>query len=124
MPITSVNPILAAVATQGVERDIVLQPGTVIDAQVLKVLANNMVRIAIAGLALDVMSQVPLQAGQTMQLAVSQNEGGIRLAVVGQGAGAADTTADSVTLAPGARADAAANAAVNSQTAQRCRRTC
>jgi hypothetical protein len=117
MPITSVNPILAAVATQGVERDIVLQPGTVIDAQVLKVLANNMVRIAIAGLALDVMSQVPLQAGQTMQLAVSQNEGGIRLAVVGQGAGAADTTADSVTLAPGARADAAANAAVNSQTA-------
>ena len=75
-----------------------------------------MVRIAIAGLALDVMSQVPLQAGQTMQLAVSQNEDGIRLAVVGQGAGAADTTADSVTLAPGVRADAAANAAVNSQT--------
>ena len=117
MPITSVNPILAAVAAQGVERDLVLQPGTVIDAQVLKVLANNMVRIAIARLALDVMSQVPLQAGQTMQLAVSQNEGGIRLAVVGQGAGAADATADSVTLAPGARADAAANAAVNSQTA-------
>ena len=67
-----------------------LQPGTVIDAQVLKVLANNMVRIAIAGLSLDVMSQVPLQAGQAMQLAVSQTEGGIRLAVVGQGAGAAD----------------------------------
>ena len=112
---------MSAVAVQGdsggVERDLVLQPGTVIDAQVLKVLANNMVRIAIAGLSLDVMSQVPLQAGQTMQLAVSQNEGGIRLAVVGQGAGAADdATADTVTLAPGARADAAANAAVNSQT--------
>ena len=62
-----------------------LQPGTVIDAQVLKVLANNMVRIAISGLSLDVMSQVPLQAGQAMQLAVSASEGGIRLAVVGQG---------------------------------------
>jgi hypothetical protein len=116
MPITSVNPILSPVAVQGVERDLVLQPGTVIDAQVLKVLANNMVRIAIAGLALDVMSQVPLQAGQVMQRAVSQSEGGIRLVVVGQGAGAADTIADTVTLAPGARADAAANAAVNSQT--------
>ncbi len=86
MPITSVNPILVAAAAQGVERDLVLQPGTVIDAKVLQVLANNMVRIAISGLSLDVMSQVPLQAGQTMQLAVSQNEGGVRLAVVGQGA--------------------------------------
>src|SRR5690554_4671908 len=104
MPITSVNPILSPVAVQGVARDGVLQPGAVIDAEVLKVLANNMVRIAIAGLALDVMTQVPLQAGQTLQLAVSQNEEGIRLAVVGQGAGAADTAADSVTLAPGARA--------------------
>jgi CO dehydrogenase/acetyl-CoA synthase delta subunit len=77
MPITSVNPILAAAAAQAVERDLVLQPGTVIDAQVLKVLANNMVRIAISGLSLDVMSQVPLQAGQAMQLAVSESEGGI-----------------------------------------------
>ncbi len=109
MPIAPVNPIHAAVAAQGVERDLVLQPGTVIDAQVLKVLANNMVRIAISGLALDVMSQVPLQAGQAMQLAVSQTEGGIRLAVVGQGAGAADTSADTVTLASGARADAASH---------------
>ena len=73
----------------GVERDLVLQPGTVIDAKVLQVLANNLVRIAIANLSLDVMSQVPLQAGQALQLAVSQSEGGIRLAVVGQGAGAA-----------------------------------
>jgi hypothetical protein len=114
MPIAPVNPILAVDAARSVERDLVLQPGAVIDAQVLKVLANNMVRIAISGLALDVMSQVPLQAGQALQLAVSQNEGGIRLAVVGQGAGAADTSADTVTLAPGARADAAANPQVAS----------
>ncbi len=118
MPISAVNPILPVVAVQGVERDLVLQPGTVIDAQVLKVLANNMVRIAISGLSLDVMSQVPLQAGQAMQLAVSQSEGGIRLAVLGQGAGAADSTADSVTLAPGARTDAGANSLTTSALAK------
>ncbi len=116
MSISPVNPILSPVAVPAtlgvVERDLVLQPGTVVDAQVLKVLANNMVRIAISGLALEVMSQVPLQAGQAMQLAVSQGEGGIRLAVVGQGAGAAD--GDTVTLAPGARADAAANSQATS----------
>ena len=95
-----------------------LQPGTVIDAKVLKVLANNLVRIAIANLSLDVMSEVPLQAGQALQLAVSQSEGGIRLAVVGQGAGAAGDIADTVTLAPGAQADAAANPAATSDAAE------
>ena len=65
-----------------------LQPGTVINAQVLKILADNLVRIAIASLSIDVLSEVPLQAGQTLQLAVSQTPDGIRLAVVGQGAGA------------------------------------
>ena len=45
MPITSVNPILAAAAAQAVERDLVLQPGTVIDALVLKQLDANLVRI-------------------------------------------------------------------------------
>ncbi|MDP1866774.1 MAG: flagellar hook-length control protein FliK [Bradyrhizobium sp.] len=123
MPIAPVNPILAAVAANGtsagVERDLVLQPGTVIDAKVLNVLANNMVRIAISGLSLDVMSQIPLQAGQAMQLAVSQTEGGIRLAVVGQGTGSAgDATGDTVTLAPGARTDAPANATATSAAAK------
>jgi hypothetical protein len=118
MSIAPVNPILSPVAVQatldGVERDLVLQPGTVIDAKVLQVLANNMVRIAIAGLSLDVMSQVPLRAGQAMQLAVSEGEGGIRLAMVGQDAGVADMSGDSVTLAPGARADAAVNSQATS----------
>ena len=103
----SVNPILSVVAAQGAARDLVLQPGTVVDAQVLKVLAVNLVRIAIANLSLDVVSEVPLQAGQALQLAVSQTEGGIRLAVVGQGAGGA--SADTVTLAPAALSDAVAN---------------
>ncbi len=76
----------------------------------LQLLAENLVRISIANIVIDVLSEVPLQAGQALKLAVSQSEGGIRLAVVGQGAGAAT---DSVTLAPGARADAAANPQLN-----------
>src|SRR5690606_24468699 len=79
----SINPIFPVIAAQGVPADVVLQPGTVIDAQVLKLLANNAVRIAIANLSIEVMSEIPLQVGQTLQLAVSQTPDGIRLAVVG-----------------------------------------
>jgi hypothetical protein len=83
MPI-SVNPIFPVIAAQGVAPDVVLQPGTVIDAQVLKILANDLVRIAIANLSIEVLSEIPLQVGQTLQLAVSQAPEGIKLAVVGQ----------------------------------------
>lgn len=101
MPI-SVNPILSVVAAQGgAARDLVLQPGTVVDAQVMQLLADNLVRLSIANLSIDVLSVVPLQAGQALQLAVSQTEGGIRLTVVGQGAGAAAGSADTATVAPG-----------------------
>jgi hypothetical protein len=103
----SVNPILPVIAAQGAAPELVLQPGTVIDAQVLKLLSNNLVRIAIANLSIDVLSEIPLSAGQVLQLAVSQTEGGIRLAVVGQGA-AAGTSSDTITLAPDALAEAAA----------------
>src|SRR3984893_14420614 len=107
MPI-SVNPILPVLAAQGAAApELALQPGTVVDAKVLQLLADNLVRIAIANISIDVLSEVPLQAGQTLQLAVSQTEGGIRLALVGQGAGAAVT--DSVSLAPAAHDDAVAN---------------
>jgi hypothetical protein len=102
----SVNSIVPAIAIQAAAPDLVLQPGSVIDAQVLKILSDDLVRIAIAGVSIDVLSQVPLAAGQTLQLAVSQSPDGIRLAVLGQGAAAAST--DTVTLAPGAVADAVA----------------
>lgn len=92
----SINPIFPVIAAQGVPADVVLQPGTVIDAQVLKVLANNAVRIAIANLSIEVMSEIPLQVGQTLQLAVSQTPDGIRLAVVGQ----PPATASAPSLAP------------------------
>jgi hypothetical protein len=88
MPI-SINPIFPVIAAQGAAPDVVLQPGMVIDAQVLKLLANDLVRIAIANLSIEVLSEIPLQVGQTLQLAVSQTPEGIRLAVVGQGNSAA-----------------------------------
>src|ERR1700761_9099796 len=87
-------PVIAAQAAGSATADVVLQPGTVIDAQVLKV-AENLVQIAIAGLAIDVMSEVALTPGQSLQLAVSQTpDGTVRLAVAGQGvASPADTAA-------------------------------
>ena len=99
MPI-SVNPIFPVIAAQGVAPDVVLQPGTVIDAQVLKILANDLVRIAIANLSIEVLSEIPLQVGQTLQLAVSQMPEGIKLAVVGQGGEGNPASADEGTVSP------------------------
>src|SRR6202012_5455194 len=109
-----------SVAAQGVTANIVLQPGTVINAQVLQLLGNDQVRIAIGGQPLDVVSQVPLQAGQTLQLAVSQAaNGNINLAVVNQPAtatGAANpatvnATSDAAVLAAAGSVAAPATAA-------------
>src|SRR3982075_4169583 len=110
----SVNPIVPAIAIQAAAPDLVLQPGSVIDAQVLKVLADNLVRIAISGISIDVLTEIPLSAGQALQLAVSQTPDGVRLAVVGQAPGAAaGTSRDVITLAPAALVDAAANPPVS-----------
>src|SRR6202012_3160377 len=81
-------PVIAAQAAGDATSGVALQPGTVVNAQVLKV-AENLVQIAIANLAIDVVSEVSLTAGQNLQLAVSQGQDGtVRLAVVGQGAAA------------------------------------
>ena len=82
----------------------------------MQVLGNDQVRISIGGQSIDVLSQVPLQAGQTLQLQVSQTSSGVELAVVSQqgaspGAASATAILDSVILAPGAAADIAALAA-------------
>src|ERR1700738_4402154 len=102
----SVNPTVPVIAAQAVAPDLVLQPGTLVDAQVPKLLSDNLVRIAIAGFSIDVLSEVPLAAGQTLQLAVSQVQDGIRLAIVGQGAAAGG---EAVTLSPGAAVGAVGN---------------
>jgi hypothetical protein len=93
----SITPTVPVIAAQGVASDPVLQPGTVVDAEVLKLLADNLVRIAIAGLSIDVLSEIPLSAGQALQLEVSQTPDGIRLAVVGPGPGAAAGRSSAIT---------------------------
>ncbi len=109
-----INPTTPLVAAQGVTADIVLQPGTVINAQVLQLLGNDQVRIAIGGQSLDVVSQIPLQAGQTLQLAVSQTaDGNINLAVVNQPSSAQPAGAPA---SQGPADPAAANAAPNGVT--------
>ena len=105
----SINPVLPVLSAQeagGLAPELVLQPGSVVSAQVLKVLSADLVRIAIASLSIDVASEIPLQQGQNLQLAVMQTKDGIRLAVVGQGG---DAQADAVTLSPDALAEAAIN---------------
>ena len=98
-PINSIAPVSAAgPIADAATPDLVLQAGRVVDAKVISVLADNLVRIAIANLPLDVMSEVALSPGQNLQLAVSQNDGTIRLAIV-DGAGGA---ADQITLTPAA----------------------
>lgn len=83
----AINPVFPVVAAQSVAAGAALQPGTVIDATVLKQLDANLVRIAIANLTIEVLSEVPLQPGQALQLAVSQTPQGVRLQIVpGEGA--------------------------------------
>lgn len=118
----TIHPNLPVVAVQGATADVVLQPGTVIKAQVLQVLGNGEAQIAIGGQTVEVTTRVPLQAGQTLQLSVSQaSDGTIQLAVVnpqdGVAAGqaiaaqaasagsAAAMISDVVTLAPEALAN-------------------
>jgi Flagellar hook-length control protein FliK len=110
----SVGPILPVIAAPGVASNVALQPGTVVSAQVLQVLSNDLVRIAIANLSIDVLTEVPLQAGQNLQLAVSQTPDSIRLAIVGQGAtaGAATDTLSLASLAPNVTVAAAPSSSV------------
>jgi flagellar hook-length control protein FliK len=109
----SVNPTLPVIAAQAAgsaTSGVVLQPGSVISAQVQNVLADNLVQIAIAGLSFEVLSEVALTPGQNLQLTVSQNpDGVVRLQLVGQGNAASANSA--TTLSTGAPAGPAANVA-------------
>lgn len=99
-PISSIVPVSAASpVADAATPDLVLQAGSVVDAKVVSVLADNLVRIAIANLAMDVMSEVSLTPGQNLQLAVSQSDGTVRLAVMN---GAGEATSDQITLTPAA----------------------
>jgi Flagellar hook-length control protein FliK len=116
----TVNPTLPVIAATpaAATPGLALQPGTVVSAQVLKTLAENLVQIAIAGLAIDVLSEVPLQAGQNLRLAVSQTESGIRLAIVPPGSQAPPgASVDTVALTPNAPLAVAVTSSANPATA-------
>ena len=106
----SIHPVLPVLASQeaaSIAPELVLQQGSVVNAQVLKVLSADLVRIAIQSLSIDVQTEVPLQAGQTLQLAVSQGQdGSTRLQLVGRGADAGGVSSDAITLSPKAQIDA------------------
>lgn len=89
----AINPVFPVISAQNVAAGTVLRPGTTIDAEVLKQLDASRVRIAIASLTIEVLSEVPLQPGQILQLAVSQTPQGVRLQIVPQGDGAGTTAA-------------------------------
>src|SRR5215510_11884069 len=103
--VTPVLPVQPAQEVEAVTPELVLRPGSTINATVLKVLSAEFVRIAIASLSIDVKTEIPLQQGQTLKLAVSQTDNGIRLTNVTDVAG---TSADAVTLSPDALVDAPA----------------
>jgi hypothetical protein len=119
MSTIAINPIVPLVAVPGVTADVVLQPGTVISAEVQQILGDDQVQILIGGQSILVGSQIPLQVGQTLQLSVTQAlDGSIELALVNPGSGAAGQTiaalasagltADLVALTAGAVANLAA----------------
>ncbi len=116
----TINPALQPVtpsAPGAAASGIVLQVGQVISAQVVQVLSNDQVQIAIGNQIIDAATLVPLQAGQTLQLQVSQTPNGVGLAIVnqpgtatGQANGSAAATSNPViTLSPSLAASLAAN---------------
>src|SRR5262245_13726046 len=105
-PVLPVQPAQEIGAVAEASPELVLKPGTTIEATVLKVLSADLVRIAISALSIDVKTEIPLQEGQVLKLAVSQTDSGIRLTNVTGGGDASSLGADAVTLSPDALVDA------------------
>jgi hypothetical protein len=91
-----------------------LQPGTVISAQVVQLLENGLAQIAIDGIVIAALSEVPLQAGDTLRLAVSQAaDGVIKLSIVPQSGGAVASSSAGAVATSGAAATAGPTVSVN-----------
>lgn len=99
---TPILPISPVAASDAAASALVLRPGAAIDATVVKLLEANLVRIAIAGLTLDVASEVPLQAGQTLRFVVTPGAEGLRF-VIAAPAADASPAAVAATQAPAAK---------------------
>jgi hypothetical protein len=117
-----INQNIVIAPARGATTSVVLQPGTVISAKVTQILGNDQVRIAVGSQSIDAQSQLALQVGQTLQLAVSQTADGVRLAVVNPGVdasasqgpggvGGAAASLDQVTLTPSATVNTVASTA-------------
>lgn len=104
----SINPVTPVIAADAASPSVTLQPGSVIDAKVLQVLANDFVRIAVASLSIEVASEVPLQVGQALQLAVSQTPDGVRLQIVPQTGGTSSSAQPATLVSPSIASGAAA----------------
>jgi hypothetical protein len=120
--ITSNIQSAAATAPSTPASGVALQAGQVITAEVVQVLGNDQVQIAIGNQTIQAATQVPLQVGQSLQLQVSQTANGIGLAIVNQlstatgqagagqaSAGVAATSDAVITLSPALAASLAAN---------------
>ena len=109
----SINPVLPVLAAQeagGVAPELVLQPGSVVNAQVLKVLSADLVRIAIASLSIDVATGSSVAAGPE-PAACGHRRPRRRYPPRHGRAGrrCRGSLGDAVTLSPDALADAAVN---------------
>ena len=88
--------VVAAKLSDGMAQNVLLQPGAIMQAQVADVGIGGQVKIALAGVVIDALSEVPLTVGASLRLSVSQaNDGVVRLSIVptdgtrAQGAGGA-----------------------------------
>ena len=79
----AVSSISKVIDARGAAVDLQLLPGSQFSAQVIKLLPDNLVRIAIGNIAIDVQSEVELLPGQLLQLAATRTADGLKLAIVG-----------------------------------------
>ncbi len=114
----TITPTVRSVSPAPAQADgIVLQAGQVITAQVVQILGNDQVQIAIGNQTIDAATQVPLQVGQSLQLQVSETASGIGLAIVNspssasssEASQAAASNSNAVLLSPTLAASLAAN---------------
>lgn len=80
-----VSPSIVGFNTQSGGHAPVLTPGQLIDALVLQLIDETTVRLSVAGSIIDVKTQVPLQPGSAVRLAVRGHGNETRLVIVGQG---------------------------------------
>lgn len=78
----AVTPLSIAATAQFTGQTPQLAAGQIVDATVLAILKDGLVRIAIADLQLDVRSEVPLAPGTTLRFAVKGGPEGLRLVAI------------------------------------------